>query len=124
MANESPTSSVPRRNRILPLIALGFVLSAWGALAAGREHVSRLDLSAWGTDLDISERLAIDRYVSRQFLPYVRVAIALDALALGALCWAGRRGRLRVLGGIVGLVWLVSAGWHGMNWLLNSFFAS
>jgi len=123
MAEAEPPPPAGGSNRLLPLIALVLVLAAWGAVAAGRERVGRLDLSRWGTDLDIPERLAIDEYCSGYFLPYVRAAVVLDAAALGALCWAGVRCRFRGLGVLVAVIWLGSAGWHGLSWAVTSIFA-
>jgi hypothetical protein len=123
MTEASPTGDTVRHNHVLPLVALGLVLAAWLAFAAGRERVSRLDLSRWGTDLDIPERLAIDEYCARYFLPYIRTAVLLDVIALTALWWALARGRFRVLATAVMLVGLGSAAWHGLSWLVASFFA-
>lgn len=123
MAEAEPSPPAAGSNRLLPLIALGLILAAWGAVAAGRERVSRLDLSRWGTDLDIPERLAIDEYCSRHFLPYIRAAVLLDAVALGALFWAAARGRFRVLSVLVAVLWFASVGWHGLSWIVTSFFA-
>ena len=124
MAIASPTSSPPHRNWILPLLALGFVVAAWTVVVAGEQRVGELDLSRWGSDLDIPELLAIDKYIARHFRPYIGTAMVLDALASAALCWAGRRGRLGVFGVVVGVVWLLSTSWHGLNWLVTSLFAT
>jgi hypothetical protein len=116
MANESPdweTSS-----RILVLTAFALVLAAWGAMAAGKERISKLDLSRWGSDIDVLEALQISEYKARYFRPYIWGAIGLDGLAFWLLCWAGRGGKVRSLDATVWIVWLLSAGWHGLNGLL------
>jgi hypothetical protein len=109
---------------MLSLLALVFVLAAWAVVAVGERRVSELDLSAWGTDLDIPERLAIDRYVARHFRPYIGAAIALEGLAAAALYAAGRRGPLGWLGVAVGVVWLHSAAWHSLQLLVRLVFAA
>jgi len=109
-------------NRLLPLVALVSVLAAWGAVVAGQERVSRPDLSQWGTDLDIPERLAIDGSRAQYFLPYIRAAVMLDPLTFVALCRASARGRLRVRA-FVAVVWFAPAGWHGLSWAVTAFFA-
>ncbi len=124
MTHVSPTSAPSPRNWMLPLLALGLVLAAWGAVFADEERVNQLDLSGWGTDLDIPERLAIDRYVARHYRPYIGAAVVLDGLASALLFWVGRRGRLGMFGVVVGVVWLLSTGWHSLNWLVTSFFAT
>jgi hypothetical protein len=109
---------------VLPLLALGFILAAWWTMAAGEGRVNQLDLSRWGTDLDIPERLAIDRYIAQHFRPYIWAAVGLDSVAFAALCWAGKRGPMRALGVTVSVVWVASAGWHALNWLVTWFFAA
>jgi hypothetical protein len=124
MATVSPMSWIPQRNWILPLLALGFLVAAWAVVVTGEQRVSELDLSRWGTDLDIPERLPIDKYVACHFRPYIWTAMALEGLAYAALCWSGRRGRPGVFGVAVWIVWLLSVGWHGLNWLVTSFFVT
>ena len=123
MTESESQQRVARPNQLLPVVALVLILIAWCAVLAGRERVSQLDLSRWGTDIDIPERLAIDKYCSAFFLPYTRAAVVLDAAALGLLLWAGARGRFRLLGVLISVSWIVSAGWHGLSWIVTSFFA-
>lgn len=119
----SPTRPSSQQNWMLFLLALGLVLTAWIIMAVGEQKVSLLDLSRWGTDLDVWEQIAIDKYIARHFQPYIRATITLDALAFASLGWAARRGRLGAFGVLVGMVLLLSSGWHGWNWLLTSTFA-
>lgn len=123
MANVSPSNVAPR-NGILLLLALGFLLAAWAVETIGSEHVNRLDLSRFGTDIDIPESLAIDKYIATHYLPYISAAMVLDLLALGALRRAGQRRRLRLFGVAVALALLASGLWHAFNWLVTWIFAS
>ena len=117
MANESLNRAASPWNWVLVLIALAFVLAAWEAVASGKERISRLDLSRWGSDIDVMEALQISAYQARHFHPYIWGAMALDFVAFSLLCAAARRDRLRAFDVAVWMIWLLSAGWHGLNWL-------
>jgi hypothetical protein len=123
MAHVSPGKPV-RRNGSLLLLTLGLLLAAWMVEAIGSEKARRLDLSRWGSDIDLQESLAIDHNIARHYLPYISAVMVFDGLAFSALCWAGRRGRLRLFGGAIALGLLTSAAWHGINYLATLLLAS
>src|SRR5262245_60368725 len=101
-----------KSNLILQLIALLAVLMAWGSLSLGRERVSRLDFSHWGTDIDVIDRLQMDEYISNHLFPYVSTAVAFDVIALATLACAGAYGRFRTMGILVCIAWLLSTVCH------------
>ncbi len=119
MANESQSKGSYVWDWILPVLALAFVLAAWGVVVAGKERVSRLDLSRWGTDQDVLEALQIDQYEARHFLPYLVGALELEGVAYALLYWSTRRGRLRLFGVVVWVAWFLSAGWQGLHCLVT-----
>jgi hypothetical protein len=125
MAEAQQWGEATRPSRWLALLfPLALLLAAWGTYAAGDYRINRLDLSRFGPCADIPEALARDGYVARHFLPYLGAAVFLDTFAFLALCLAGAVGRPRVVLVVaVGLVWLASAGWHGLSLLVTTTFA-
>ena len=91
---------------------------AWAIFFAGKIYISTLDLSRWGTDLDVLERLQIDAYLARHFRPYILGTLVFDGGAVVLLYVTYRRGPVRTFGVFVWIIWLLSAGWHGLNWLV------
>ena len=91
---------------------------------AGEQRISQLDLSAWGTDIDIPEQLAMDTYVARHFRPYICTAMALESVVFGLFWVMLRCGRLGIFAKVVGILWMVSVTWHGWKWLLTAFFTA
>jgi hypothetical protein len=122
MAKVSRDNGTPRNGALL-LLVFHLLVGAWAVETIGSERVRRLDLSRWGTDIDIPESLAIDKYIARHYLPYIAVTMVLEGLAFGVLCWAGRRGPLRLFGVVVALALLASGVWHGFNYLVTCLFA-
>jgi hypothetical protein len=121
MPSASESESGTRAGRAL-LAGLALLLAAWGANLAGWYRVRHLDLSGFGRCEDVPEALARDCYVAGQFWPYISAAAALDGAAIIVLACAGARGRGCVLGLALGLVALLSLGWHGLLWVASSVF--
>ncbi len=112
-----------RKNRLLAWIALILLLAAWLVVFVGRERVSRLDVSRWGTDLDVLELLQIDKFRYQFYLPYIVAAGVLDVLALVAALSLTSGERFKILIWLVALIWLVSASFHGLDLFVTLIFA-
>ena len=113
-----------KSNLILPLIALMAVLVAWGSFWLGRERVSRLDFSRWGTDIDVIDQLQMDQYVSNHLFPYVATAFAFDVIALAVLVLASTYGRFRTVAVLICIAWCLSGIWHFICLVVTGFAAS
>jgi hypothetical protein len=122
-----PTSKTPfvRWRWAYFLTALALMGAAWGVDAIGDERTAHLDWSGWGRAEDIPGMLARDARIASHLRPYVLGALGLDALAfiffpLGV----GSRDRFGLVGTGVGLVLLVSVGYHGWLMFLIRIFTS
>jgi hypothetical protein len=83
---------------------------------AGLRHTAALDLIAFGKCEEVFEAMRRDEYVGGQMLPYVRNAALLSWTAMAVFIWAVFRGRVRVIGVMVGIANYVSAWWFVLLW--------
>jgi hypothetical protein len=124
MVDVPDVPTAPRRKPLLPLVALGLLLAAWGSSCLGGYAASQLDLSRFGRCEEVFEALARDGYVARFQLPFLTAAVLLDGLAVVALWAAGMAGQFRVLGGLVAVLCVPTVLWHGLGWLVLAVFAT
>ncbi len=122
MESQFSSNGASRWNGVILPLSFTSIIIAWAVFIAGERYINTLDLSRWGTDLDVLERLQIDAYLAHHFLPYLLGAIAFDTGAFVFLCWAGRRGPVSIFSVILWILLILSAGWHGLNFFAYGMF--
>jgi hypothetical protein len=106
---------------MLPVIALGMLLAAWGAVCLGRYRADHLDLSRFGRCEEVFEALARDTYVLQFQFPYITTAVLFDGLAVAALFAARAARQFRVLGVLVAVLCVPTVACHALMWYVLVF---
>ncbi len=103
------------RSKLLPFLALVFLLAAWATSCLGQYRTGRLDLTKFGACEDVYESLARDVFVGRFLLRYFAAALLLDMAAVVCLLAASAFKQFRVLAGFVAAFCLLTAAWHAFG---------